>query len=533
MIPGRITPEMKSSGPERTVFSLLKDELGDDWTVIFSAGIVFSTDGDGPRDDESDFVLLHPDKGIVVLEVKAGVRSREGRWERLKPDGEWVPVRDPGTQATDHMHNLKRKLQDDLGWRANQIRIAKALVLTDVTLGELDLAPDLPHELVIDRAELAGGFAGSIDEVVSFHKGVRDRTKEVGQEGVEAVVELLVPDRILSPSLKDAFLYDEIEFKKLTQRQQDVVRNLPGKRRAIVYGCAGAGKTVIALQLARDAAARGKSVLYVCFNKALAEDVRARGLAEGVDAFHFHGLCIEMATRAGIKPRKSRDESYLEVSLPEALSTSIDRLGLKFDLLIIDEAQDFHELWFDVLLGATQADTGQVWLFRDDGQSLYDETFRVPNDFFPYELTTNCRNTQAIHREVIKHYKGNMELGIAGPEGRSVELVATPDPAEAVQEIIQNLVQEQGLHPADIVVLSFNNASRSKVAQSPGRYAYVSTRTNSPHEVLFSSIRSFKGLESPVVIACELDQEMFGKEAEMRYVAFSRARSMLYVVSEK
>lgn len=65
----------------------------------------------GPaRDGQADLVMVHPEHGLLVLEVKSGEPSRDasGRW-RL---GSLVLDRSPFEQAADSKHALLAKLED-------------------------------------------------------------------------------------------------------------------------------------------------------------------------------------------------------------------------------------------------------------------------------------------------------------------------------------------------------------------------------------------------------------------------------------
>jgi hypothetical protein len=71
------------SDAEREVFSLLKARLDDPWEVFHSAGWVARHPGTGADDGEIDFVLVHPERGVVCLEVKGGaIGCNHGEWER-------------------------------------------------------------------------------------------------------------------------------------------------------------------------------------------------------------------------------------------------------------------------------------------------------------------------------------------------------------------------------------------------------------------------------------------------------------------
>ena len=69
------------------------------------------------------------------------------------------------------------------------------------------------------------------------------------------------------------------------------------------------------------------------------------------------------------------------------------------------------------------------------------------------------------------------------------------------------LIETEEVPPQDVVVLSSHNREKSAVGQAglPGEYFYVDKPEPVGPYVRFSSIRGFKGLESPVVVLCELE----------------------------
>jgi len=93
-------------------------------------------EGGPPRDDEADLVVVRAEHGILVLEVKSGIPSRDhaGHW--------WIGNheldRDPFTQAKDSKHQLVRKLADMAGWPPRtEPRAGHAIALPDVDLASL------------------------------------------------------------------------------------------------------------------------------------------------------------------------------------------------------------------------------------------------------------------------------------------------------------------------------------------------------------------------------------------------------------
>jgi hypothetical protein len=75
---------------------------------------------------------------------------------------------------------------------------------------------------------------------------------------------------------------------------------LDGERRVAVSGPAGSGKTLLAAEKARRLADQGFEVLLTCFNRPLADHVRAGlGDVEGVHVAGFHELCFDLCREAG------------------------------------------------------------------------------------------------------------------------------------------------------------------------------------------------------------------------------------------
>ena len=521
------------------MFRMLKDHLDENWNVYYSVALLTKKDGGKAKDGEIDFVLVHPERGIVCVEVKGTVKHEDGQWQE-RVNGHWKPSRDPGDQVTGHLKSLQRLISERLGWQYNKIRISRLVALTDSALGDGPVAPDLPREVVADQTDIFK-ISDFLERAIDYQLGARDKTDAPGADGVEAIHNLIAGDHDYSPSLAQTFAHEEIAFKQLTAEQQKVVSILTVNPRVAITGCAGSGKTIIANELALDVCEAGKEVLFVCFNSGLAEHYNERKLGANATVAHFHRLCREMATEAGIEvpsaPRKATDdenEEYYGVTLPGLLLEAIDKLERGFDLIIVDEAQDFSPDWLDILMTALRdEDSSQVWLFLDDSQQIYDRDFEIPPDFTQFHLTTNCRNTKLIHEEVAKRYGGDLALESQGPTGRDVESYPdATDQAKVVAEVIERLIDEEGLPPQDIVVLSLHNLrdGRSTVGKKPGKYKYVYGPSTSANEVQFSSIKAFKGLERPVVIVCEMDRITHGDIDNQLYVAFSRAKNHLVVV---
>jgi hypothetical protein len=533
----RVLLEADCKSPaEQRVFGLLRSRLADGWEVFHSAGWVVRDPGEGAKDGEIDFVLCHPDHAIICLEVKGGgIQCRYGEWSR-KQEGEWERMRDPFQQALDHRYALERLIDTVDGRRGKDLFIVHAVALPDVSVHSLQLAPDAPPEILVDRNDVEDPDAW-VERVLAFHAGAREKRKVPGTAGAAMLRDLIAPTFEIDVSLAHLFAQESADLVQLTHEQSALLGRKSREPRMVVRGCAGSGKTMLAVEHARRLSQGARDVLFVCFNRRLREHLQATVADEGITFHTFHGLCVAMARRAGVElPDYPQDDTPPEFwldELPEALVDAMAELGPQWDALVVDEAQDLHTHWLTALQSCLRDEQRDpVWLFMDDNQRVYEAMLEVPDEWARHELTVNCRNTQEIHREVVKKYKGEVAPDVLrGPSGREPELLITPNPVDAVAGVLERLCGTEEVAPQDVVVLSSHALERSDFATGfSGRWRLTEKRNQPGDYVQFSSIRGFKGLESPAVVLCELEDIDDMTRDQQIYVGMSRARNHCVIV---
>jgi hypothetical protein len=533
MFPRTLLAGDGTSPGEAKVFAALRDGLDRSWDVFHSVGILRGgPGGEAARDAEVDFVLAHPEHGVVCLEVKGGdIECRHGEWLR-RIDGTMRRVTDPFAQVTAQHYALRDLLHERTGLAKQRLKLARGVVLADVPVHALVLGTDAPPEIVIDRHGVQD-IAAAVHRVVAFAAGARDLRVAPDQEVVR---DLLAPTFKIRVPMAEAFLAEERQLVELTREQSIALRRLARNHRMAVYGCAGSGKTMLAVEHARRLADAGQDVLFVCFNRQLAAHLELTAKHDRIRYSTFHRLCVAQARRAELDLPDFGDEPpppeyWLDV-LPEKLVEAVDVLGARFDALIVDEAQDLHDHWLDALrYGLRDEEHAPVWLFLDDNQRIYDAQLQVPAGFFQYELGTNCRTTQAIHRELLKLYDGQALPDARGPEGRAPELHHASDQPAKVGLLLDRLLGEDDVPADHIVVLSSHGREKSAVAAALAHRLLPEKPRKRDRGVRFSSIRAFKGLESPVVVLCELEDLDIGTVDQQLYVGMSRARNHCLVVA--
>lgn len=95
---------------ERLLFRTLKTYLPDDYIVYYEPEI---------RGKRPDFVIIGPDLGMIVLEVKDYTKStllqiNHDEWHIISKNGEQAVVKSPLKQAKDYMYHISDVLKKDL-----------------------------------------------------------------------------------------------------------------------------------------------------------------------------------------------------------------------------------------------------------------------------------------------------------------------------------------------------------------------------------------------------------------------------------
>lgn len=234
------------------------------------------------------------------------------------------------------------------------------------------------------------------------------------REPFEATRSLLLSNNTTTEEGR-CFTAKMIELKKsierLTNEQFIVLQWLLHHRRTVVQGCAGSGKTLVAIELAQRFARVGQRVLFLCHNPHL-----ARYVAELLDANTHPNLEIcdfgyfVQQSAIGWTQVGNTDDSWnyyhepTDSELSQAGKYLKSQNFARIDVVIIDEAQDFKETWWslidETLIRYLDC---KVFAFCDDNQALLPLRSRIPFENSPFSLSKNCRNGGAIF-DIVKRF---------------------------------------------------------------------------------------------------------------------------------
>ena len=546
MLPSRIAPEVTSSAERRVYEWFENDPATDDWIVLHSLGL---SRHEKLLYGEVDFVVLAPRYGVFCLEVKGGgVARADGFWEFTNRYGETNrKVRGPFDQARDGMFALVKEIKARFNYETgySALLFGYGAIFPDIAF-DID-GPDYGKEQIWDRD------ASRRLPISSFISGLSDYTQKnqlrvygsnreralPTRRQVRCIADVLRGDFDRPMLLSVAIEETERELAHLTREQFRCLDMFEDNSRVLVIGSAGTGKTVLAIEQARRAFARGEKVGYFCFNSALASWTRGQLQHIMTDGSYVGTLHAFMVSRSGQSASRV-DSSYFEKELPRTLVDGNQLQDVSYDRIIADETQDLiTEEYLAVLDCVVKAglDRGKWSLFGDFArQAIYqrgmseDQLIALLDGCSTYakaRLTINCRNTKSI---------GMQTMLVTGHESRFPEEAIDGEPVtydlwhseeEEGQKLV-NLISsllKQGVRRGDIVILT-PLSPKDSIADRVGLPA-VAKRASNSNDILLASIASFKGLESRVIIIADCTSYA---DFSLYYIGITRATAKLYIL---
>jgi DNA helicase II / ATP-dependent DNA helicase PcrA len=541
MLPPQFCDPRERREAERLVFQELSAQLDDGWTVIHDMAWIGSSRRTRTSYLQADFVLCHPDYGVIVLEVKGGGISRHAtRWYQTVRGGNRKEMKiAPQEQAKIASFAVRDKLLDVTGRRWPSFTIVSAVCFPDSWVGDTMFDATIDREIVIDQRDIR-----SLPEAfVRIREYWRQRgelfrfQRRLDEEWIETVRETFARDFVLQAMLGPLVELEKRKVKELSEEQGSVFFAVRHLNRIAVPGCAGSGKTLLAQVLARRFAQEGKQVLLCCYNLLLREELE-RSLQNVLDS-----VCVQNADELFRNMSDAAGVPYNEISdaatklVPAITHAKIVRWPT-YDVVIVDEGQDIDESWWPVFEGCLNSLTeSRLYIFYDDNQRIYRRKPALPENMGEMPLTINYRSTRAIHEEVIPYYEGHngvlpLPRGEIGDNPSFIPYNAE-NPNAQWQELRAQLKRliDSGLPPEEIVILTPRGVDDTALRQLETQFQLLS-HASMPGKVQWDTVYRFKGLERTAVIIVELDETTAGREHinELLYVAYSRACHRLYVL---
>lgn len=543
---------------EKAVYAALREssETGD-WVVLHSLPIanhVRQVEG------EADFVVIVPNTGILVIEVKSHQsidRRSDGTW-KLGTDA--PTARGPFRQAGEAMHSLRGYLEKkhvDL----RSVPMLSAVWFTGVRARTmLPTNPEWHDWQILDSDDLNAAPAAVVRTLTAGTKHLDGKIKYFSYGGVGPDGE--TADRIaamLRPKFELATVAGDRRRARRSQlisfiEEQFLALDAVAENRSVLFsGPAGSGKTFLAMESARREVATGRQGLLLCFNRFLGKRLGADmadldGLTVGT--FHQELLRLARVTQAPDNPTPG----FWSEELPErAMEALMDGgAALVSDFLIVDEIQDIAtEPYLDVLdlMVDGGLKEGRVLLFGDfERQAIFEnetgrERLRTRAPYLTsHKLMQNCRNLPRIGYQVnlLCHLQPGYQQFRRLDDGVDPtfrQYRAGQDQSALLVAAIRGL-RDEGYELNEIVVLSPQRDNSTAATTNDQWLRQILKAADGlparPGQVQYSTIHAFKGLEAPAVVVTDLDHQAATTDNfdSLLYVGLTRATDRLIALIE-
>lgn len=498
-------------------------------------------------DREFDFIVLHPELGILIVEVKGGrLVQQGGQWHR-EYRGQLQPMREsPGEQLREQQYLLMHYLKDRIGFVP---QITRILALPHMTWpADQDMDGDLPTCRVLDKARLLDPLVNLRSAVTGgetwevFKNGDRARLHRISDDTMRKLIETLEPAVLPPPTLAELLA----EEGALQDREaQMLLAHLAGNfalGRYHVLGAPGSGKSLIARQVARIWASEGRKVLFLAYNKALVhatqialEDLTDQG---SLMVSTFHDLIYNLVYDHGQMPPTENLQHFFDQGLPAAFAEALAGIPLRWDALVVDEAQDLAPAWIETSTRLLRhPDQDPVLLLEDPAQSLYREVRHALGQTWRIEL--NLRQHPALRRAAWEAFPecGWPAPPVADPAGVFECRRSSPGNWKRDLEGLLQELADQGLRPDQVIILAPHRPATLGLQDGRllGPWPINAVKDWWEGElagsVRFGTVQGFKGLEADVVVYLAPDYR-HEKAARLRYTAITRARHRVFILDK-
>jgi hypothetical protein len=551
---GSCVPRMTSG--ERRLAERLEQKLDDDYLMWYDVPV-------GPKQSHPDFVILHPRRGLLILETKDWrldtiQRATRQYWE-IAPDGNQKVAINPLAQARHCAIQVVNALERDKqlvqpsGPHTGKLAFpwGHGVVLTRITRKQFEgagLGEAIEPHLVICSDEMLESAEEEAFQQRLWHMFPHAFGGALSLPQLDRVRWIMFPDvRVQTP--QQASIFDdadaEAELPDVMQvmdlQQEQLARSL-GDGHRVIHGVAGSGKTMIlgyrAEYLAKAHTEASKPILVLCFNEPLAVKLdaafKAKGIADRVHARNFHKWCWHQLKAYGQPvPGQSQGKAMFDEMVANVIQ-AVDRKQIpsgQYQAILIDEGHDFKPEWLKLVTQMVDPTTNSLLLLYDDAQSIYERSRTRQFSFKSVGiqaqgrttiLKINYRNTKQILQTaslvaadfLSPEDKDDDGIPIVRPisygrEGTAPLIVKLPhqrDEAERIAELLADEHHSGGRAWGDMAILCRDYAVMDDCARALAR-------KRMPHQVRKRSgdfkpaqdaikvmtMRVSKGLEFPLV----------------------------------
>ena len=423
LIPAFASCSQSMTSGERRLAKRLQEKLEDDYLLWYNVPV-------GHKRRYPDFILLHPLRGIIILEVKDWSLDAI---QQITPDSFVVRTlegdksfKHPLAQAREYALAIANQLQRDPmlvqidGPYAGKLvcPYSYGVVLPNIKRKALEqvysleamLEEVMPAHLVICQDEMvpsvdALDFQQRLWNFCTYYFGEPLTKTQVDRIRWHIFPQIRIGDLIASSHEEEVDMGIPDIIRVMDLEQEQLARSL-GDGHRVIHGVAGSGKTMILVfRCIHLAEQTSKPILVLCYNVALASMLRqklhAAGIAKQVTVCNIHKWCSDMLWKYKLaKPSRNQcsgsaywDELVQRVL--EGVDTGRVPAG-QYGAVLVDEGHDFKPAWYQLVVKMVDPETDSLLVLYDDAQSIYDQAQKPTFTFKSVGIKAQGRRTKIL-----------------------------------------------------------------------------------------------------------------------------------------
>lgn len=512
---------------EKLVYKALH-KLSDEYVVFYSfrwLGTITQRRSEG----EADFVVLHPLKGILSIEVKAGdIGYRGGNWIQTNRHTGEEKVIDPLGQAAESEHRISDFLRRK-GIPTMPL-MGRAAWFTSVAVPKgAHLPMEAVPDIILDEGSLADPEA-ALERVYDYWRRNLHyvRAPELSRSEFQEMIRLLMPEFRFTRTISSTNLTAQPTIVRLTRQQGAVLDFLEDQRTCAIHGPAGTGKTVLAVEKARRLAEEGRKVLYLCYNEFLLDHIRRENQGSPVSFHNVRSLAEELMGKCG--ETDAEEVRAFETWFPEEGEST-----WPYEDVVVDEGQDLTDTMLETLWLLTDEREGAFYVFYDRNQRVIRREKRNwidANAECRVVLSRDVRNTAEIASSMasVIGLKRRKQY-INEVHGFQPCMSLYRDPA-GLHRICDNFVKEMlenHVKLEEMVILSIHSLPHSGLAGVGKIYGIPVSVEPEAGKVWLTNVYRFKGLEAKAVLLLDVEMSALTNPFTRRLIYTGGSRASAYL----
>jgi superfamily I DNA/RNA helicase len=181
-------------------------------------------------------------------------------------------------------------------------------------------------------------------------------------------------------------------LREYLDNEQTKVKNMNIKGHGLVRGIAGSGKSLVLRNRVEKIINDYDDILILSYNRFmngwLTSKLAEKGISRKITCKTFHTWAYY-----NLKYDYNFDQ---DKNLRKQVIELATKSRLKYQAILIDEAQDFYDEWFQGILQVLDTDTNSLFFVYDNTQSVYGQSHRRKQDWSWLKLGIDIRGRSQI-----------------------------------------------------------------------------------------------------------------------------------------